>query len=348
MNINRRMSPNFRRGRNNWEPEMFVLHWDTGGAEGDGTINTIMSPSREASYHFTNGERTGITQHVEITDTAWANGTSADRNHRLWHGHATHPLVRSRTANANQYTISICVPGNRAPVSEARIASTVALLAYLREEVHRIYGRWIPIDRAHIIGHNEIVRTDCPGANFPFDEIIRRLRAMVGEPPLPTPPAAFAPTVGDIVQFTGGGVFTSSSGLTPTHTRGASICRVTAIGAARSRNALHLVSTDGGRVHGWVETINVRLIITDDVKESVPPPEADPAQPAETPGVTVAFSGGTVHVPGVNIGNRWIIELPEGPEGQPQPNVLLRVALEAFGFEVSHSNGIVSATLPNE
>jgi len=57
----------------------------------------------------------------------------------------------------------------------------------------------------------------------------------------------------------------------------------------------------------------------------------------ETPqsGVNVSINGTTLQVPAVNIDGRWIIELPEGPEGQSHPNVLLRVVLEAMGLTVS-------------
>ena len=80
----------------------------------------------------------------------------------------------------------------------------------------------------------------------------------------PTPPTT-APTqsigfkVGDVVQFTGGGVYTSSNAHIPTHSRGASRCRVTQL-AGGTRNPLHLVSEDSGRVHGWVVASDVTAI----------------------------------------------------------------------------------------
>ena len=80
-------------------------------------------------------------------------------------------------------------------------------------------------------------------------------------PPQPTPttPAAFK--VGDIVQFTGGGVYTSSTAHVPAHTRGASRCKVTQI-APPARNQYHLVSEDGGGVWGWVVSGDVKAIGT--------------------------------------------------------------------------------------
>jgi len=52
-------------------------------------------------------------------------------------------------------------------------------------------------------------------------------------------------------------------------------------------------------------------------------------------GVNVAIGGLMLHVPSaMNIDGRWVVMLPNGPEGQPQPNVLLRVMLEALGLDV--------------
>lgn len=52
-------------------------------------------------------------------------------------------------------------------------------------------------------------------------------------------------------------------------------------------------------------------------------------------GVNVSIGGLTLHVSAENINGRWILTLPDGPEGQPQPNVLLRVVLEALGLNVA-------------
>ena len=49
------------------------------------------------------------------------------------------------------------------------------IIAYMKEK----YNYDFPIDREHIIGHNEvnpIVRTKCPGNKFSFDQIIRTLK----------------------------------------------------------------------------------------------------------------------------------------------------------------------------
>jgi len=74
------------------------------------------------------------------------------------------------------------------------------------------------------------------------------------------------------LQFNGGGVFVSASASTPAHSRNASRCRVTQ--TFNGRNPYHLISEDGGKVHGWVSASNVRAINT---------PTPPPTTPAPTP-----------------------------------------------------------------
>jgi len=68
--------------------------------------------------------------------------------------------------------------------------------------------------------------------------------------------------------------------------------------------------------------------------------------PAEAPGVNLQISGKTLRIPAQNENGRWIINLPNGPEGQPQPTILLRVVLETMGFTVTwdgNTNTIIAA-----
>ena len=78
--------------------------------------------------------------------------------------------------------------------------------------------------------------------------------------PPPTPPTA--PTsfkVGDIVQFTGGGVYVSSTATIPAHSRNKSRCKVTQLNPG-AKNPIHLISEDDGKVHGWVTQGDVAAI----------------------------------------------------------------------------------------
>ena len=81
--------------------------------------------------------------------------------------------------------------------------------------------------------------------------------------PVPTTPNPATPTtafkIGDIVQFTGGAVYVSSTAATPVHSRGKSRCKITQI-ASGKKQPYHLISEDGNGVHGWIEAIDVKAI----------------------------------------------------------------------------------------
>ncbi|MCL2363596.1 MAG: N-acetylmuramoyl-L-alanine amidase [Defluviitaleaceae bacterium] len=195
MNIERRMSPNFNQGRRGHVPDMIVCHITEGAFAG--AVNWLANPASGVSAHFVVARDGRITQMVEIADMAWANGTAAATSSNLWNGHATLPVVRTRNINANLYTISIEHEGRFAETKGAlapqQLDATVWLIGHIREEVRRLFGTDIPITRQNIVGHHEITprtRPNCPGAQFPFDEIIARLTA----PPAPITPPDPTPT----------------------------------------------------------------------------------------------------------------------------------------------------------
>ena len=57
---------------------------------------------------------------------------------------------------------------------------------------------------------------------------------------------------GDLVQFAGGPVYSASNAVSPSSTRGASRCKVTAT-APGAKHPYHCVSEDGRGVYGWVD-----------------------------------------------------------------------------------------------
>lgn len=64
--------------------------------------------------------------------------------------------------------------------------------------------------------------------------------------------------VGEIVVFKGGSVYASSDAKNKTSTRNRSTCKITIIAKnSWSIHKLHLVSTDGGKVYGWVDESNI-------------------------------------------------------------------------------------------
>lgn len=65
-------------------------------------------------------------------------------------------------------------------------------------------------------------------------------------------------TVGSIVVFKGGAVYVSSDAKKAAATRGRSTCKCTKISTKSwSVHQYHLISTDGGKVYGWVDKKNI-------------------------------------------------------------------------------------------
>jgi N-acetyl-anhydromuramyl-L-alanine amidase AmpD len=161
-------------------PDMIVLHTTAGTTQS--AVHWLKNPVSEISYHFIIDDDGSIMQFVDLRHWAYANGTSTNPDSRLYYKHATHPVVSSRPFNANWYTVSISF--GSMPVSTPtpqQIEAVVWLIHYVRYEVYRIYGHVIPLDRDHIIGHNQIApltRADCPGREFPFDRIIELARSV--------------------------------------------------------------------------------------------------------------------------------------------------------------------------
>ena len=64
--------------------------------------------------------------------------------------------------------------------------------------------------------------------------------------------------VGAIVVFKGGNVYVSSDAKKPAAKRGRSTCKITIINTRSwAIHPYHLISTDGGRVYGWVDKANI-------------------------------------------------------------------------------------------
>lgn len=73
--------------------------------------------------------------------------------------------------------------------------------------------------------------------------------------------------VGAIVVFKGGDVFVSSDAKKKSATRGKSTCKITKISdKSYSIHPLHLISTDGGKVYGWVNRDTVEGTTSNNTK----------------------------------------------------------------------------------
>lgn len=182
MQINQRVSPNKEMGRAGWKPDMIVCHITEGSYVG--AVQWLCNPVAQSSAHFVVAQDGRVTQLVAIKDTAWCNGTGIISTVNNYYGNSTLALVKSRKTNANKYTISIEHEGvwkeTHGKLTEKQLATTIELVAYIRNEVKQIYGVVIPLDREHLVGHYQITpinKPNCPGAEFQFATIISTLKA---------------------------------------------------------------------------------------------------------------------------------------------------------------------------
>lgn len=198
-------SPNHYDGRKGWKPDMICFH-QTGGTSAAVAIQYYRNPASQCSPNYvidTNGD---IYQLVDLCNAAWANGTATKTSDKKYYGYSLSKIVRERKTNANYYTYSIefvhCQWGN---INEQQVAAAVNLINKVIIPHMRKNGVTPVIDREHLVGHSDITpktrdpeRYNCPGKQFPYDEIISRV---LGKAPLKTaePAAVFA--VGDKVTI---------------------------------------------------------------------------------------------------------------------------------------------------
>jgi len=182
MNIIQLNSPHQNQGRRGWTPDMIVCHITQGTF--NGTLAWTSNPTSQVSYHFVVAQDGRIAQLVPIENTAWANGTTTTQGNRS-NSLSTIPMVRERDVNANLYTISIGHEGilseTNGALTPAQTKATTNLIAHIRNEVKRIYNKEIPLNRQHIVAHADITprwKPNCPGNNFPFNQIINNLKEM--------------------------------------------------------------------------------------------------------------------------------------------------------------------------
>ncbi len=180
MRIDRYSTDNFYRGRRGEKPILIVNHIIEGSYEG--AISWFQNPESGVSSHFAVSRDGRIAQFVELTDAAWANGTNNNPHSSIYHGASKLESVRQNLENANRYTVSIEHEGvyqtSHGALTEAQYKATLWLHRHIIEEVKRIYGNAIPIDREHIVGHVDITpiaKPFCPGEKFPFERLIKDL-----------------------------------------------------------------------------------------------------------------------------------------------------------------------------
>lgn len=164
LNIIQKLVPHFATGRNGMIPDIVVIHI------GEGTQEVIYRTflTEEKSSHYCVSKAGVIWQFVKEEDTAWGNGIVVNPT-------ASQVTYRPNV-NPNAYSISIEHEGvGTVDFTDAQYEATAQLVADICTR------RKIPIDRVHIIRHNEI-RQDktCPGvANV--DKIVTKAKGYAGQ-----------------------------------------------------------------------------------------------------------------------------------------------------------------------
>ena len=178
--IIKKSSPN-KMSRKGWKPDMIVSHITEGSYAG--AVSWLCNPKSGASAHFVVSKKGEITQLVDIREAAWCNGTSTDPKKNNHYSKSSLKIVRDRKTNANYYTISIEHEGfykdGYGALTPEQLEATIWLHRYIIDEVKKIYGIEIPIDREHIVGHYQIDpirKPNCPGKAFQWDKLIEGLK----------------------------------------------------------------------------------------------------------------------------------------------------------------------------
>ncbi|MEA4901835.1 N-acetylmuramoyl-L-alanine amidase [Desulfitobacterium sp.] len=247
------LSPNCTKPRNH-VIDTITIHCVAGNCTVE-TIGAIFAPtSRQASSNYGIGSDGRIGQYVDEANRSWCTSSGAN-DHRA-------------------ITIEVANDGG-APdwhVSDKALAALIDLCtdickrngikALLWKGDKNLIGQ---VDKQNMTVHRWFANKSCPGdylySKHPYiaAEVNKRLGADTPTPPAqtPTPPASgsTALKVGDIVQFAGGSIYTSSNAATAAQTRGKSRCKVTQI-ASSGKHPYHLISEDGGGVYGWVDASN--------------------------------------------------------------------------------------------
>lgn len=168
---------NHYRGRNGWVPDMVVSHITEG--EYSGAVSWLQNPASQASSNFVIARDGRVTQLVDLRHGAWTNGTSMNPSSNSYNGKSKSAMVRQRGDNANYYTMTIENEGvyaqTKGAITERQFESTVHILEFMRNEVYRIYGRYLPFNTDRFTSHDVITpgtRSNDPGELYPFEELI--------------------------------------------------------------------------------------------------------------------------------------------------------------------------------
>ena len=169
-------SKNFN-SRGKQAPIAIVNHITAGSLKS--VDNWFVSPQNDkASAHFCIGRNGEIHQYVDIRERAWHAGLTKEAVQ-----FATAPIIKKQNINPNAYTIGIEHEGYEGhgidgTLTEEQFWASVWLHRWLRQQVIDLYGRYIELNPANVIGHFQVDprrKPNCPGKNFPWERLYKEL-----------------------------------------------------------------------------------------------------------------------------------------------------------------------------
>ena len=160
-------------------PRALVLHTAEEDADQrEVTPRWFADPRARASTHYYADDDGDLYQMVADVDCAWAQGTHAGNRH--WKGVAGAFPPWNEGVNNNCRALSIEIEGRAASID--RTLSAAQRRTLVRWLAHQSARYAIPLDRDHVVGHEELA-TDKrdPGialGTFPIDELVADARAL--------------------------------------------------------------------------------------------------------------------------------------------------------------------------
>jgi len=120
--------------------------------------------NRNSSTHFLVARDGEIYQFVEIGDMAWGNGLNIKENPNLYTVSIEHEGIYSET---------------HGELNALQLESSIALHKHIMKFIKEKYNYIFEVDRNNIVGHcdiDPIRKPNCPGENFPYNEIISKIK----------------------------------------------------------------------------------------------------------------------------------------------------------------------------
>jgi N-acetyl-anhydromuramyl-L-alanine amidase AmpD len=167
---------NCYKGHNGVVPFIIVCHISS---RYEKILYNFYDEKSDVSSHFVISRTGNVSEVVSLDDSAWANGTSLNETSDVYYKLAKNKYVRETAMNANYFTFSIEHESFDGTLTDEEYKASLNVMKKIIKYLKDTYNYDFIIDEEHIIGHSDvapIVRTKCPGNNFPFKRLINDLK----------------------------------------------------------------------------------------------------------------------------------------------------------------------------